>query len=189
MNTSKRILDFLKNLWNFFSTDIGWVVCVMGAAWDVHWPGLVVVAALFAVHLFVFGRDKLRPVILTGLLVMAIGFVVDTGLIVLGVVEPKRWLMPAPLTTLWDILLWANFSLSLDTSLRFLQRRFFLAGVLGCILGPAAYWAAFGLGAMRMDPPILGNLLWISAVWLCVMPLLALVARRIYHHPSADNST
>ncbi len=179
---------FKLQLWNFISTDIGWFACAAGAAWNIHWLGLVVVPLLFVIHIFLFGKPRIRSVLILAAITMALGFIVDTGLIVIGVVEPNRWLMPAQLIPLWDVMIWANFSLSLDTSLRFLQRRLVFAAVLGAILGPAAYFGAYKLGALEILSPVASSLIWIAAAWLGVMPALSLMARCVYRNESSDNS-
>lgn len=179
---------FRLRLWNVISTDVGWFACILVAAGDIHWLGLLTVPILFAIHLAFFRKHPIRSVLITAAITMAIGFVVDTGLICIGAVEPNRRLMPAPLTPIWDVLIWANFSLSLNTSLHFLQRRPVWAAVFGAVLGPAAYLGASQLGALQIGSPVVGSMLWIAAAWLGVMPALALAARYVYPSESSDNS-
>ena len=169
-----------KNFWNLISVNIGWLACITGAARGHHWLGLVVVPILFVIHITVIERRKIRKIFIVALATTAIGFLMDTTLIIVGAVEPNRWVMPAPFTTIWDLMIWANFSLTLDVSLRFLQKRPLVAAFLGAICAPGTYYAGDRLGALNFSEPVFSSLLWVGAVWLFAMPCLSLTARYFY---------
>jgi hypothetical protein len=169
-----------KGFWNLISVNIGWLACILGAARGHHWLGLVVVPILFVIHITAIERHKIRKIFIVALATTAIGFLMDTTLIIVGSVEPNRWMMPAPLTTIWDLMIWANFSLTLDVSLRFLQKRPLAAAFLGAICAPGTYYAGDRLGALNFSEPVFSSLLWVGAVWLFVMPCLSLMAKYFY---------
>jgi hypothetical protein len=170
-----------KGFWNLISVNIGWLACITGAARGHHWLGLVVVPILFVIHITAIERRKIRKIFIVALATTAIGFLTDTTLIIVGTVEPNRWVMPAPFTTIWDLLIWANFSLTLNTSLRFLQKRPLAAAVLGAVCAPGTYYAGDRLGALHFSEPIFRSLLLVGAMWLFVMPCLSFLAMYLYH--------
>ncbi len=94
--------------------------------------------------------------------------------------------MPPPLTTLWDVMIWANFSIALNVSLRFLQHRLLTAALLGAVFAPGTYYAGDRLGALVFSEPVLGGLVWVGAVWFFVMPGLSLMARYFYRTPNSS---
>jgi hypothetical protein len=169
-----------KGFWNLISVNIGWMACILGAARGHYWLGLVVVPILFVIHITAIQKCKIRRIFIVALATTAIGFLVDTTLIVVGAVEPNRWLMPTPFTTVWDLMIWANFSLTLDVSLRFLQKRPVVAAFLGAICAPGTYYAGDRLGALNFSEPVFSSLLWVGAVWLFTMPCLSLMALYFY---------
>jgi hypothetical protein len=179
--------DLTKGVWNVISADIGWLACIAGAAQGRPWLGLVVVPILFGIHIAAIETRNIRAVLIVALTTMAIGFLMDTLLIIIGTVEPNRWIIPAPFTTLWDIMIWANFSLMLDTSLRFLQKKPLAAAFLGALSAPGAYYAGDRLGALNLSEPLLGSLLWIGVVWFFVMPCLSLMAMHYYYPPTTND--
>ena len=122
--------------------NIGWFACVLGAIWQVHWLGNITVLLLGIIHLFVIGKERFFPAILLGLASLVIGLVLDTLLIAIGTYEPNRWLIPAPITTIWLLMLWINFSLALNESLKWFQKHLFVVAITGSIFGPLAYFAA-----------------------------------------------
>ncbi|MBN1817915.1 MAG: DUF2878 domain-containing protein [Sedimentisphaerales bacterium] len=183
-----RIVGLTKGIWNVISADIGWLACIAGAAQGHPWLGLVVVPILFGIHITVIETRNIRAVFMVAVTTMAIGFITDSLLIILGIVEPNRWIIPAPFTTLWDIMIWANFSLMLDASLRFLQKKPLAAAFLGALSAPGAYYAGDRLGALNLSEPLLGSLLGIGVVWFFVMPCLSLIAKSFYHPPSTKDT-
>jgi hypothetical protein len=178
---SNSIHNLVKNIWNIISVDIGWGACVLGAAWGHHWLGMVVVFLLLIIHIAVIERNKIRIVFMVALITIVTGFLADTLLIILGTVEPNRWLMPPPFTAIWDLMIWVNFSITLDRALRFLQNKPILAAVLGAIIAPPTYYAAGRLGALQFSEPSYLGLIWVGVIWFFVMPWLALMAKRFYH--------
>ena len=184
---SKSFQNLIKNIWNVISVDIGWGACVLGAAWGYHWLGMVVVLLLLIIHITVIERDKIWIVFIVALMTIATGFLADTLLILLGTVEPNRWLMPPPYTAIWDLMIWVNFSLTLDRALRFLQKKTILAAVLGAIIAPPTYYAAGRLGALRFSEPSYLGLIWVGVIWFFVMPCLGLMAKRFYYPPKTNS--
>jgi hypothetical protein len=169
-----------KGFWNLISVNIGWLACILGAARGHYWLGLVVVPILFVIHITVIQRRKILEIFVVAMASIAIGFLTDTILIIIGTVEPNRWFMPAPFTTVWDLMIWANFSLTLNASLRFLQKRPLVAAFLGATCAPGTYYAGDRLGALNFSEPVFSSLLWIGIVWLFAMPCLSLMAMYFY---------
>lgn len=176
----KRTL--LRSIWSVIGLNIGWFACVLGAAWEIHWLSIVIVLLLVIIHLFVIGKKRLLPAIFLGLVSLATGFVLDTVLIAIETYEPNRWLMPAPITTIWLLMLWVNFSLALNESLKWFQKHLFVAAITGSIFGPLAYFAASRLGAVQIMSPVSKSLLMVAVVWFIAMPLMSLVAKLLCQH-------
>jgi hypothetical protein len=181
------IAGLIRNFWTIVSAEIGWLACIMGAAQGRPWLGLVVVPGLFVIHITVIERHKIYPIFMVAMASITIGFFTDTALILLGAVEPNRWWIPWPFTTLWDLMIWAGFSLTLNTSLRFLQKKPLTAAIFGALIAPGTYYAGGQLGALQFAEPVFVNLVWIGAVWFFSMPCLSLTAG--YFHQSRGTET
>ena len=179
--------ELAKNVWNIISVELGWIACIIGAARGYPWLGLLVVPILFVIHIMLIERRKTRKIFIVALASIVIGFFIDTTLIIFEMLEPNRWLMPAPLTTIWDMMIWANFSLTLDMSLRFLQKRPLSAAFLGAIFAPGTYYAGDRLGALNFSEPVFSGLLWIGVLWFFAMPGLSLIAMYVYQPSKAKS--
>ena len=156
--------------------NVGWFACVLGAAWQVHWLGPVVVLGLCTAYILGQGRAGRLGIALLILAALTVGLALDTTLIVADAYRPKRWLLPAPMPTLWLFMLWVNFALALNESLKWLQTHLFWAAILGSVFGPLAYAAAQRLGAVEIAPPVSGRLFLVSIGWFVAMPLLSHIA-------------
>lgn len=174
----------LRLAWSVIGINIGWFACVLGAAWEVHWLGVVIVLLLVVIHAFVIGKERLLPAIFLGLASLTVGLVLDTALILSKVYEPNRWFISAPITTIWLLMLWINFSLVLNESLKWFQEHLFVAAIMGSIFGPLAYLAASRLGAVQITPPVFRSLVSVGLAWFAAMPLMSLIAKSLYQRPS-----
>ena len=172
----------LRSVWSVLGLNIGWFACVLGAAWKIHWLSIAIVLLLVIIHLFVIGKKSLLPAILLGLASLVIGFVLDSILIAIGTYEPNRLLMPAPITTIWLLMLWLNFSLVLNESLKWFQKHLFAAAIMGSVFGPLAYLAASRLGAVKIMTPVSRSLLMVAVAWFIAMPLMSVIAKSLYQN-------
>jgi len=170
----------MRLVWSVAGLNIGWFACVLGAAWNVHWLSVLVVLMLGMIHLVIIGRARILAAIMLMLTSLVIGLGLDSLLILVGAYEPNRWLMPYPLTTIWLLMLWANFSLALNESLQWLQGHLVVAGILGFLFGPVAYLAASRLEAIELATPAYFGLLPICIAWSIAMPLVSLIAKILY---------
>jgi len=176
----KEKSTLLRPVWSVIGLNIGWFACVLGAAWEIHWLSIVTVLLLLIIHVFVIGKESLLPAILLGLGSLVVGFVLDTVLIAIQTYEPNRWFIPAPLTTMWLLMLWVNFSLTLNESLKWFQKHLLVAAITGSIFGPLAYFAASRLGAVQIMTPVSRSLVKVGVIWFIAMPLMSQVAKSIY---------
>lgn len=117
-----------------------WLAAVAGAGHGVWWAGPLALFLFAAWHL---ARSPCRRADLQLLsIAVALGWVLDSAWIQLGLVQfaaPLPWHGMAPL---WILALWAGFALTLNHSLAPLGARPWLAALFGASGGPLAYWIA-----------------------------------------------
>ncbi len=155
---------------NFVLFQACWFAAVAGAAGG--WPaaGPLVTAAWLAVHLASLGEARVSE---TWLLLAAgvAGYVVDSALVLLGVLEfPAGARLGGP-SPLWMVTLWVAFAATLRHALGWLRGRYLVAALLGAAGGPAAYAAGEALGAIAIPDRALG-LTAVGVAWLAAMPVL-----------------
>jgi hypothetical protein len=167
----------VRTVANLVGFNACWFALVLGAAHGVWWVGLVALAVFAAATLATSpwprSDAKLAAV------AVGAGLVLETALVQAGVF---RYASPVPWPTLapvWMLGLWANFALTMNHSLGFLDRRLTLAAVLGAIAGPLAYFGAarvFGAAEILAAPALALGVL--AAAYALATPALVSLARR-----------
>jgi hypothetical protein len=167
----------VKTLLYVLGQTVGWFACIIGAARNSHWLGLLIVSGLLVLHLATRGGRSVRRILTLAFFSILFGFCFDSLLIVAGVYEPVRWLISPPFTTTWLMALWVNFSLIVDVPLRWLQEHLLVASVFGAFFGPAAYVGGQRLGAIRILEPADLHLAILVAAWALGLAAFMLTAR------------
>ena len=167
----------MKTLIYVVGQTLGWFACILGAAQSRHWLGVLVVGSLLVLHLATRQeRSALRILALAGSSI-AFGFCFDSLLILGGIYEPVRWIVPTPFATVWLLALWVNFSLITDVPLRWLQEHLVVAAAFGGVFGPAAYVAGDRLGAIQIPEPITFHIALLAVGWAVGLAAFMLSAR------------
>jgi hypothetical protein len=84
--------------------------------------------------------------------------------------------------------MWADFGLTLNSSLAWLQRRWLVAAVFGAIGGPLAYLAGVRIGAVSFSAPPAIVYAALALVWGVVTPALLGIAERFADEKKARPS-
>lgn len=160
----------LKPLLNAIGFQLGWAMCVIGAAKGVPWAGPAVAVLLLAMHGLLVPAPKasLAFVVAVG----GAGFVIDSLLGFLGILQFRDGLGPGWICPPWLLALWMLFATTPELSLRWLKERVGLGALLGGIFGPLSYYAGQALGAIAVGKPISISVAILAAVWMGVMPLM-----------------
>lgn len=152
-----------------------WFIAVLSAAAGMWWPG--VAAALVFVAVQPPSPRGARAGVQLAAAALLAGLVLDGALAASGLLHyaaAVAW-CPAPP---WILAVWIAFAATLERSLRFLQRRPFIAALLGGIGGPLAYLAAERLGAVAFAAPRDVALGLLALGWVIVLPALAALSAR-----------
>ncbi len=157
---------------------VGWLACAHGAARGLPWLGPLTVGIYLVLHLLWIpqrGRE-LKTILVTGVL----GLGIDSLKKVTGLLTYQPGLVEVPwLAPFWIVAMWMLFASALNTSLKWLQGRYWLAAPLGAIFGPLSYVAGAGLGAVRFNHSMTLSVAVLALVWGSVVPGLVWLARRL----------
>lgn len=159
---------------------LAWLVCVQGkSVWAV---AVTVLVMLLHWRIVVINRREWQ----LWLTALVLGFVVDSLLLVAGVLQLPDAAVVQPL---WLACLWLLFASTLLHSTSFLLRSLPVAACFGFIGGPLAYYtgtqfgaAVLGSVAFETLSPLYANWIALAVLALCwsvVTPLLVLIARHL----------
>ncbi len=159
---------------------LGWFASVWGAAKQLPWLGVSVVAIVVSLHLAFRGKPN-EVSLIAASAVMGVAFdtvFLHTGIVVYQASTAPEWLAPW-----WIVAMWANFAITLRHSVAWLSGRWVATAVLGALGGPLAYWGASNLGAVRLpSPPLAAAVL--AASWGAAVSALFWMSRRMEESPA-----
>ena len=163
-----------RNIANFLIFQAAWFITVFSASGGYPYVGVLFTLMWMALHLHFFSRNLLAEL---NLLVFAavLGYLVDSLQVQLGVFSFSPHAQFGGPSPLWMVALWVNLAATLNFSLSWLGKKYFLSAALGAVSGPLAYFAGTGLGAMVFESP--WSLAAVSLQWFLCMPLLLCLAR------------
>lgn len=153
---------------NFVVFQFAWWICILAAAREQAWPGLLAFAMVIAIHLALTTARQAEIRLL--LAAIAIGAVFDSLLVQAGWIVYAAGGIPA-LAPAWIIAMWAGFATTINVSLGWLHDRYALAAVFGALGGPLSYWGGAQLGAATLTEP-LPALSALAFGWAAITPLL-----------------
>ena len=160
---------------NFVLFQIGWFACVVGAAKQMPWFGVIVVLAIVIWHLSQAKQPKLEVYLL--ILTLIIGAIYDQTMLQNNLLTYQAHGWSNSLTPAWILALWAEFATILNVSLRWMRGRWLIAILFGAIGGPLAYVGAARLGAVSLDAIPLSYVA-LSVGWAIITPLLLKLSER-----------
>ena len=160
---------------NFVVFQSAWFAAVLGAAHQLPLWGTAAVLAAFAWHLAVSARPAEEAKLFA--VVCLIGFVVETGIVLLGHVAYPSGQPVANLAPYWMVALWGLLAIGLNVTMRWMKRRYLLAAVLGAIAGPASFVSGVKLGGAQFVHAM-PALAVMACTWAVLMPALVWLSMR-----------
>jgi FtsH-binding integral membrane protein len=163
-----------KAIINFVLFQLGWFACVLGAAKNTPWLGVIVVLAIVAWHLW--QAKAAKPEIILLLITLLIGGVFDQLMLSSHLITYQAHGWSNALLPAWILALWAVFITTFNVSLRWMRNRWLIAVLFGAIGGPLAYFAAENLGAVTLNMSLAYVALGLG--WAILTPLLLKISTK-----------
>ncbi|MDC0661818.1 DUF2878 domain-containing protein [Marinobacter sp. SS21] len=161
----------LESVFNFAAFQAGWLICVLFTN---------LLAACAALALILVHLRWVSAVPATEALFILVGTLAGTVLDSLWLATGVLSTTPASsLAPLWLVALWGLFMTTLSHSLAWLGGHRVLPYLLAPIAGPAAYWAASGLGAVDIGDQMLATGL-LAVGWMLLLPSLLSLRKRYF---------
>lgn len=163
---------------NAIAFQLVWLMSVAGAARGIGWIGPLA-TLVFAAYTLARGGHARADVLLVAI-AATLGFALDSAWAHYRVIAYSAAFPSAAIAPLWIVALWANFALSLNHSLAWLQSRPLLAVLFGALGGPLSYFFAERTWhAVTLAAPLAVTLSMLSLTWALVTPFLCIAARRL----------
>lgn len=162
----------MRKLLNFIAFQLVWLITVLTAAKGTSVYAMAAIT-LFAVLQLAYSHCRLADskLIITGIVV---GMLLDTVWLNLGWIDYAADLNTG-LPPLWIAALWANFMLTINHSLSWLQHRRMLLVVFTLFAAPLSYYAGTKVGAVTLVE-VVPAVIALALSWSLVVPIFMALA-------------
>lgn len=165
-----RVTGTSASVFNAVLFNISWFTILLTQSGGM---ALAIVGLHLVVHFLVLGRGKAELQLIAGISIA--GAALDQLLFLLGVFNVAGDTALAPL---WLTCLWPVFATTLMHAFDSLQRRPYLAALIGAAGGGLSYVAGTRLTEVEFGSPLWGPLV-IAALWALLFPLFLKLAARL----------
>tara|TARA_Y100001970_G_scaffold278593_1_gene384509 strand:+ start:195 stop:716 length:522 start_codon:yes stop_codon:yes gene_type:complete len=168
----------MKKIFNILGFKISWWACVFGATSDFVYIGPFLMLLFLIIHFYLNSPNpaEIKLVIIFAFL----GTLIDSMMAYSGILTYngiyKQGIIIAPL---WITAMWCGFAAMVNHSMAWLKGRWVHSLLLGGFLGPVAYKAGEGLGAINFNKDQVEVTITLAIVWGLSMPLIYWVNDRL----------
>ena len=160
---------------NFILFQVAWFACVLGAANNLPWLGVVITLVALCWHFFHSQHPKYELLLIVAAL--CIGALFDQFMLAMSWVNYQAHGWDTSLVPVWILALWMAFASTLNMSLAWMQGRHLIAVLFGGSGGPLAYFGAENLGAVSLTSST--SFIALGVGWAIITPLLLALADRL----------
>ena len=164
----------MSKLVNYVLFQSLWAVTIYAVTVGNNWLGPTGLLAVLIVH-YRFSKTFKADLLLACLAVL-LGLTVETTLVQFHILDYAQPLPFKQIAPLWTLILWANFALTMNGCLQWLQGKHFSAAILGALGAPLSYYAGIQLNAATTGVTVTMMLAVIAAIYALITPALLLLA-------------
>lgn len=172
--TQDTVEDNMHLFVNLLIFKVSWLIVIWSAANAMPLSGLLAVSLAVLIHLITC-RSPANEVLLL-LAIGFVGFLWETLLLTLGLVEYSSGMFHSQLAPYWMVALWILFATTLNVSFARLQNNLALAAAFGAVAGPVSFFAGSRIGAVTIVSESFGFAI-LSLGWALFLPLVLWIAK------------
>jgi hypothetical protein len=166
----------MSKLVNFVLFQVLWAITIYGVTIGNNWLAPAGLLAVLIIH-YSFSATFKADLLLAFLAVL-VGLAVETALVQFHILDYAQPLPFKQIAPFWTLILWANFALTMNGCIQWLQGKYYVAAILGAIGGPLSYFAGIELNAATTGVALALMLTVIAAIYAVTTPALLLLAKQ-----------
>ena len=164
----------MSKLLNFILFQALWALTIYGVTIGNNWLAPAGLIAVLSIH-YSFSATFKADLLLTFFAVL-LGLTFETALVQFHILDYAQPLPFKQIAPLWTLILWANFALTMNGCLQWLQGKYLSAAILGALGAPLSYYAGIQLNAATTGVTVTIMLAVIAAIYALITPALLLLA-------------
>ena len=169
----------IKYFFNIIGFQICWWICVLFSTTNFSYLGPMIMLLYIGVHLLYISDNNIKEfklIFIAGL----IGTIFDSLYIVFNIFSYSSSFSFLPLIVpLWITAMWAGFATTLNHSLFWINKNYYIAFLMGFIFGPISYLTGEAFKAIQFNTTIVNGLGILAISWGIAVPVVVYINRRI----------
>ena len=168
----------MKKIFNILGFQICWWICVIFSTTNYSYVGPLAMLLYIVLHLL-YITDERKELWLV-FLVALIGTIFDSIFILIGFFNySSSFSLFMCLAPLWITAMWAGFATTLNHSLSWINKNYYLAFLMGFIFGPISYLTGRNFEAIEFHVSDTIGLLALAFSWGVIIPLIVIINKNI----------
>ena len=168
----------INNIINIIGFQLCWWSCVLFAKTDYYYTGPFFMACFIFFHLWKVSKKNFEIKLI--LIFSILGTVIDSLIMQTKILSYEGLYSSAlPIAPLWITAMWCGFSATVNHSMSWLDKKWFLSVILGAVFGPLSYITAAKFEAISLSSDITIVVVVLAVVWGLSMPLIFWVNGKI----------
>ena len=168
----------MKKIFNILGFQICWWICVIFSTTNYSYVGPLAMLLYIVLHLL-YITDERKELWLV-FLVALIGTIFDSIFILIGFFNySSSFGLFMYLAPLWITAMWAGFATTLNHSLSWINKNYYLAFLMGFIFGPISYLTGRNFEAIQFHVSDSIGLLALAFSWGFIIPLIVIINKNI----------
>ena len=135
----------MSYLINFVLFQVAWFAGILGASNQMSHLGVAIILLCLGIHFWRLPKQQIKNEASLVARCLVLGFVIDSVLIQTQLMTYASAGLIEGVSPVWMCLLWAALAITLNHSLAWLKKSYWLAAILGGITGPLSYLAGVKL--------------------------------------------
>ena len=169
----------MKKIFNILGFQICWWICVLFSTTNYSYIGAIVMSLYIMIHLLYISdhyKKEFKLILITGF----IGTIFDSLFIGFNIFSYSSTFSVIPLIVpLWITAMWAGFATTLNHSLYWINKNYYIAFLMGFIFGPISYLTGESFKAIQFNMETVNSLAILAFSWGIAIPLVVYINHRI----------
>jgi hypothetical protein len=167
-----------NNIINLVGFQLCWWACVLFAKTEYSYAGPFLMACFIFFHFWKISENNFEIKLI--LIFSLVGTTIDSLLMSSTILIYEGLYSPIiPIAPLWITAMWCGFSVTVNHSMLWLDKKWVLSFILGMVFGPLSYITAEKFGAISFSADIKIIVITLAIVWGLSMPFIYWVNNKL----------
>ena len=168
----------MKKIFNIVGFQICWWLCVLFSTKSYSFIGPLFMSIYLIIHFIYISNNKIDVKLI--LIVGLIGTFFDSLFVVFDIFSYSgSFIILSDIAPLWITSMWVGFATTINYSLDWINKNYYLAFIMGFIFGPLSYVTGREFGAIQFLVSDILGLSILALAWGLIIPMIVYINRSL----------